>query len=272
MAEAIFEGISAVSGEIERKFTSYYRGSATRTSGTTYDKSSSAYANTSDDILVNAAHNLRIQRLTNADGSSKIVLTKTTNQLQFKEGTIPNPLIDENLPAKIEDDVYNPLWVQHGTESNQRIHVYINSMQAKDLKGNIHNDADMAQLDALSNSPEKKAEFRALLNQAEAMTLADAKVTTLEDARVAMRVIDGALEYALDEMTTMGAYLQRMRYMDENIDTMRTNVQSAESGIRDSDIAREMTNYVKFNFLAQASQAILAQANQNKGAVLDLLE
>ena len=49
------------------------------------------------------------------------------------------------------------------------------------------------------------------------------------------------------------------------------NTQSSESTIRDADMAKEMTGYTKANVLAQAAQSMLAQANQNKSNVLQLL-
>ncbi len=168
--------------------------------------------------------------------------------------------------------LYNPLQIQHGTQTNQRINVYINSMQTKDLKGSIPNEADKAQMAALSNSPEKQAELQAILDAAKDMTLADARVTTVDNAKVAIRVVEGALEYALNEATNMGAYLQRLEYTDANVTTMGENVQNSESTIRDADMAKEMTEYTKFNILSQASQSMLAQANQNSSAVLGLLQ
>ncbi len=163
------------------------------------------------------------------------------------------------------------LWIQHGTQANQRINLKINSMQTKDLKGTIPNEADNAQLNAWSNSPEKQAELQALLDKAKDMTLNDARVTTVDNAKVAIRVVEGALEYALNEATTMGAYLQRLEAIDANVTTMGENVQNSESTIRDADMAKEMSEYTRANILSQAAQSMLAQANQNSSSVLNLL-
>ena len=53
---------------------------------------------------------------------------------------------------------------------------------------------------------------------------------------------------------------------------MGENVQNAESVIRDVDMAKEITEYTKYNILTQSSQAMLAQANQNGSAILSLLQ
>ena len=170
------------------------------------------------------------------------------------------------------ETIFNPLWIQHGTQSGQRIHCYINSMQTKDLRGTIPNEADEAQLAALDYDQRKQTELRAILGAAKDMTLDDAKVTTVDDAKIAIRVVEGALEYALNEATTQGAYLQRLEFTDSNVTIMGENVTQAESTIRDADMAREMTEYTKYNILTQSSQAMLAQANRNGAAILSLLQ
>ena len=158
-----------------------------------------------------------------------------------------------------------------GEKFNQRINLKINSMQTKDLKGKIPNEADAAQLEAWSGSPEKQAELKMILDKAKDMTLNDARVTTVDNAKVAIRVVEGALEYALDQATNMGAYLQRLEATDTNVTTMSENVQASESTIRDADMAKEMSEYTRYNILTQSAQAMLAQANQNSSSVLSLL-
>ena len=103
------------------------------------------------------------------------------------------------------------------------------------------------------------------------MSIDDISVTTVRDANIAIRVLDGALEYALDNATTLGAYLQRLEYTENNIVTTQENTIASESTIRDADMAKEMTEYTKANILMQSSQAMLAQANQNASGILDLL-
>jgi len=66
--------------------------------------------------------------------------------------------------------------------------------------------------------------------------------------------------------------LARLEYTASNLTTSSENVQAAESTIRDTDMAKEMTDYTKNNVLMQASQSMLAQANQNSSSVLSLLQ
>jgi flagellin len=97
-------------------------------------------------------------------------------------------------------------------------------------------------------------------------------VTTKDNANAAINVIENAIAKALDQQTTIGAIEARLEYTSSNLTTSSENVQAAESTVRDADMAKEMTNYTKNNVLLQASQSMLAQANQNVSAVLSLLQ
>ncbi|MBR1761092.1 MAG: flagellin [Schwartzia sp.] len=97
-------------------------------------------------------------------------------------------------------------------------------------------------------------------------------VRTREKAQKFCEDIDQALKYLLHCGTTLGAQMQRMDAMDGNIVMNEENTQSAESTVRDADMAKEMTGYTKANVLAQSAQSMLAQANQALGGVLDLLQ
>lgn len=112
---------------------------------------------------------------------------------------------------------------------------------------------------------------------ADALGLQDAdgkklSVATCPDAKRALTILDRSLQKALDQATTIGSLESRLDYTRSNLTTASENVQSAESTIRDADMAKEMTAYTKDNVLSQASQSMLAQANQNLGSVLSLLQ
>ena len=97
-------------------------------------------------------------------------------------------------------------------------------------------------------------------------------VTTVDDAKAAITSIDSALEKALKFQTKLGAYENRLGYTSDTLVTMNENLEAADSVMRDSDIAKEMTNDMKYSVLAQASQYMLAQAGQNAFSVLNLLQ
>ena len=97
-------------------------------------------------------------------------------------------------------------------------------------------------------------------------------ISTPDKANAAIAAFDSALKKALDQATSIGAVQKRLEFTSNNLTTSSENVQSAESTIRDADMAKEMTNYTKNNVLLQAAQSMLAQANQNSSAVLSLLQ
>ena len=170
---------------------------------------------------------------------------------------------------RLED--FNPLTIHHGTHANQRTNFFINDMHTKSLKGSI-SEEDKQRLALLGDDREAYSAFANLLYEAKHKTLDQASVRTQRDANVAIKIVDGAIDYALDEATTIGAYLQRLDYTESNVVTSEENVQGAESTIRDADMAKEMTEYTKQNVLSQAAQSMLAQANQNLSSVLSLLQ
>ena len=63
-----------------------------------------------------------------------------------------------------------------------------------------------------------------------------------------------------------------MYFADENIVTQSENLSAAVSVVQDADMAKTMMEYAKYNILQQASQSMLAQANQNPNGVLSLLQ
>ncbi|MCY9590340.1 hypothetical protein M5X16_12870 [Paenibacillus chitinolyticus] len=69
-----------------------------------------------------------------------------------------------------------------------------------------------------------------------------------------------------------GALQNRMEHTLNNVNNSAENQMTAESRIRDADMAKEISNMTKSNMLTQAAQTILAQANQNPQAVLQLLK
>lgn len=97
-------------------------------------------------------------------------------------------------------------------------------------------------------------------------------ISSKNNANAAIEVLDNALSKALDQQTAIGAVQSRLEYTYSNLLTARTNVQSAESVIRDADMAKEMTAFTKENILSQTAQSMLAQSNQSSSNVLSLLQ
>ncbi|WP_196592590.1 flagellin N-terminal helical domain-containing protein [Pectinatus sottacetonis] len=150
---------------------------------------------------------------------------------------------DEQISAQ-DKSGDNAITMQIGTKSNQAIRVGLSDMRARalGLQG-VSSDGRVQNLD----------------------------ITTRANANASINVLDNAVQKALKEQTKIGSVESRLDYTQDNLTTQSENVQASESTIRDSNMAKEMTEYTKNNVLMQASQAMLAQANQSSQNVLQLL-
>ena len=135
----------------------------------------------------------------------------------------------------------NALVFQIGTKSNQTVKIGFSDMRATALG--------------------LKAKDGSTLN-----------IGTQKNANAAISVLDLAMQKALNQQTTVGSMQSRLEYTASNLTTASENTQSAESVIRDANMAKEMTEYTKNNVVTQAAQSMLAQANQNSSQVLSLLQ
>ena len=147
---------------------------------------------------------------------------------------------NETIRAENASEQDNALILHTGTRANQAIKVRLTDMRAQALG----------------------------LQGKDGNTL---NVSNQKNANAAINVLDNALQKALDQQTTIGSIESRLDYTSTNLTTAAENVTASESTIRDADMAMAMTEYTKNNILLQASQAMLAQANQNNNQVLSLL-
>jgi flagellin len=84
--------------------------------------------------------------------------------------------------------------------------------------------------------------------------------------------IDNAINAVSSQRASLGGVQNRLEHSLQAAGAYQENLVAAESRIRDVDMAQEMVNYTKFSILAQAGQAMLAQANQSPSQVLSLLQ
>ena len=127
------------------------------------------------------------------------------------------------------------------------------------------------QVGALEN---QKISIKITTMNARGIGITDANnvVTTFTDAGKAMTVFQHAISKVSTMRSDLGALQNRLEHTVANLDNVAENTQTAESRIRDTDMAEEMVEYSKNNILAQAGQSMLAQANQSTQGVLSLLQ
>jgi flagellin len=107
--------------------------------------------------------------------------------------------------------------------------------------------------------------------QASVFSLTADMLDTQENAQDALDTIDDAISDLTEQRGNIGAYMNRLENASANLETIIENVQSAESVIRDVDMASEMTEFTKNQILMQAGTSMLAQANLAPQSVLSLL-
>jgi flagellin len=141
-----------------------------------------------------------------------------------------------------ENSVTGSMWFHIGANMDQRVQVYIGTMTAKSLGMRNIGDNSIMSLESPDNSNR------------------------------AIGTLDQALKKVNKQRADLGAYQNRLEHAVRGIDVGAENLQAAESRIRDTDMANEMVNYTKNRILAQAGNAMLAQANQKTQQVLSLLQ
>lgn len=147
------------------------------------------------------------------------------------------------LTGRFSKDSATVMQFQIGANVDQNIRAYIGTMTAtalglKGIQGEAENTISI-------NSP--------------------------DEANQTVSVIDEALRNVNKQRADLGAYQNRMEMAQKGINVAAENTQAAESRIRDTDMANEMVNFTKNQILAQASTAMLAQANSQSQNVLALL-
>jgi flagellin len=132
------------------------------------------------------------------------------------------------------------MWLQVGANMDQRKRVYIGTMTALAMK-----------LEDTQKTP--------------------VTIAVPDEANKVIGIVDEALMRVSKQRADLGAYQNRFEMAVKGVDIAAENMQSAESVIRDTDMAGEMVEYMKNNVLIQAGVAMLAQANTKAQSVLRLL-
>ena len=155
--------------------------------------------------------------------------------------------------TKLLNGSFSNKQLQVGAVAGENMAITISSMSASRLfgaKGSV-----IALNTSKTTGADKKLNMFSHASASSAMTLITSAIKTVSAAR-----------------SLLGAKQNRLEYTIDNLENYSENLTSAESQIRDTDMATEMTNYTKNNILQQAAQSMLAQANQSTQGVLSLLQ
>jgi flagellin len=100
----------------------------------------------------------------------------------------------------------------------------------------------------------------------------DTSLMTGQGAQQAIEKIENSIGTISSERSKWGAYDNALQHIHSNVTNSEVNLSEAESRISDTDMALEMTKYMKRNILNQSATAMLAQANQLRQGILQLLQ
>ncbi|WP_442953104.1 flagellin [Paenibacillus sp. Soil750] len=158
---------------------------------------------------------------------------------------------------------------QVGANAEQTIAVGVSDMRSQAL--NISDSAT----GTVTASDGKTASYTAISTVTDGTSNTNTEfaldISSTEKATAAISVLDDAINAVSTQRASLGAYQNRLEHTINNLNTSSENLTAAESRIRDVDMAKEMMNQSKASILAQAAQAMLAQANQQPQGVLQLL-
>lgn len=146
------------------------------------------------------------------------------------------------------------------------------SSQTQFNKQNILANTSNVNIQVGANSDQKiTISLKTMSTTGLGITAGSLKVTDTAAANTLTVVLDKAIEKVSTHRAGLGALQNRLEHTISNLNNTSENLTAAESRVRDVDMAKEMMNFSKNNILQQASQAMLAQANQQPQNVLQLL-
>jgi len=151
----------------------------------------------------------------------------------------------------------------------------LSGLGLSDFNNTVRTAAGLGEYQALTANNTEADQALEAFNRADADYTAPSTAPTdlnFTNANNVIESLDTIIEYALGQATDVGALEQRLGYTADNVATQIENLQASDSAIRDADMAQSISDYMKWNVLSQASQYMLAQANQNAYSVLNLLQ
>ncbi|MEZ3431029.1 MAG: hypothetical protein K1W36_12460 [Lachnospiraceae bacterium] len=215
------------------------------------------------DISADSKGNESMQKLYDADGKevSGVALNKYFDEKgEYKGGLFSD---SQATTAVVNDKADPTTWIGSFITKNT-------AEVTQDLSFSLHVGADSARTNKIATNVQSMSAAALGINKLKS-TAVGMVDTSGDNATDAIDVIANALQKVSTQRSALGAVQNRLEHTIKNLDNVVENTTSAESAIRDTDMATEMVKYSNANILSQAGQSMLAQANQSNQGVLSLL-
>lgn len=217
---------------------------------------------------------------TTVEYNGKTYTYDTTSGMSFNQ-KVANSQFKQEVSKAANDKQYvtsfdanNKLVYKFGADGKQ-VTSKLSQAKFKDVslaKGQVSIDMmDVAKFKKYLNTQDMTGEGPTVALSFKAYELASPDVSTYAKANSTLSAVQSAIDRVSSQRSALGALQNRLEHTVANLDNVAENTQSAESRIRDTDMASEMVEYSKNNILAQAGQSMLAQSNQSTQGVLSLL-
>jgi flagellin-like hook-associated protein FlgL len=203
--------------------------------------------------------------------SYTIGLTNDEKQ-QIKDGTLSTDDLANSIYGSIQNNLSSVTVSNNGMASQNVSYAERNRTEA--IKTNVYTTMNykrglMVQTGALAGQA-VSIDYRIL--SASVIGITGLDVSSFGNASEAISRCDSALDIINSERSLFGSYQNRLEHAKSVDDLTAENTQSAESKLRDADMADEMVAYSSHNILVSAAQAMLTQANKSRETVLSLLQ
>ncbi len=192
--------------------------------------------------------------------------------------TIDNMSTGQLIAQALKDEVkFNVDHLEVDTAGNVKGEDTVYKTGTPSAGGEKDVELTAAMLDKFYKFDKSKVVANSKITAAEAGAMTDAasldttNAPTAADFAALNAFAKSALKTVSQQRSDLGAVQNRLEHTINNLDNVVENTTSAESAIRDTDMATEMVKYSNNNILTQAGQAMLAQANQSNQGVLSLL-
>ena len=217
-----------------------------------------------NDLAANDSFDLEKTMVTSADQTRALAEAN----LSVTNG---NVTADDVKSYSIGQDVKASISEKTATPGEAQVTAYDRSALPAALDISLHVGADSTSDNKIKLSiTSMSAKSLGLTTDKGSALKVDGKDSTNADA--AIDTIAAAIQKVSTQRSALGAVQNRLEHTINNLDNVVENTTSAESAIRDTDMATEMVKYSNNNILSQAGQAMLAQANQSNQGVLSLLQ